>query len=58
MRSYQTILFKHKAAILTLFIAVTVFFAFQLRDVSVESKTHMWFSEDDPQLEAVLRLTR
>lgn len=48
MSAYQKMLFKHKRAVLFLFFAMTAFFAFHLIDISVESRTQMWFKENDP----------
>jgi len=48
MSAYQRMLFKHKSAVLLVFLAMTGFFAFHLIGISVESRTRMWFKEDDP----------
>jgi predicted RND superfamily exporter protein len=45
---YQSMLFKHKKIILFLFLGMTLFFAFHLSKISVESRTQMWFKKDDP----------
>ncbi len=48
MTAYLRMLFGHKGTVLFLFLAITVFFAFHLIGISVESRTQMWFKEDDP----------
>jgi predicted RND superfamily exporter protein len=48
MSAYQRMLFKHKSAVLLTFLAMTGFFAFHLISISVESRTQMWFKEDNP----------
>lgn len=48
MGAYQRFLFKFKWFILLLFSGMTVFFAYNLKNISVESRTQMWFKRDDP----------
>jgi predicted RND superfamily exporter protein len=48
MSVYLRLLFKYKRAVLILFMGITVFFAYQLKNISVESRTQMWFKKDDP----------
>jgi predicted RND superfamily exporter protein len=48
MMAYQRMLFKHKTIVLLMFFGMTAFFVFQLSDISVESRTQMWFKQDDP----------
>jgi len=47
MSAYQRFLFKYKGAILALFLGITIFFAYNLKNISVESRTQMWFKKDD-----------
>ncbi|NIO49337.1 MAG: MMPL family transporter [Candidatus Aminicenantes bacterium] len=47
MNAYLKLLFKHKREVLILFTGITVFFAYQLKNISVESRTQMWFKKDD-----------
>lgn len=48
MIAYQRMLFKRKKVALLLLTAVTVFMGFRLFHISVESRTDMWFNEEDP----------
>ncbi len=48
MDAYQRFLFKFKGVILLLFFGITAFFAYHLKNISVESRTQMWFKKDDP----------
>jgi len=48
MGAYQRFLFKFKWFILLLFSGINVFFAYNLKNISVESRTQMWFKKDDP----------
>lgn len=48
MNAYQRSLFRHKKAVLILLFGITLFFAYHLKNISVESRTQMWFNKDDP----------
>lgn len=55
MVAYQRSLFRHKKAVLFLCAAVTAYFAFHLVHISVESRTRMWFRENDPHYARYVR---
>lgn len=48
MIAYQRFLFRHKSVVTSLIVIISAFFVFHLSQISVESRTGMWFNDDDP----------